>query len=40
MVVDELIITVLFEDGYTHKLPFQGDEKARWRPAGMGDKKS
>ena len=37
MVVDELIITVLFEDGETHKLPFQGDEKARWRPAGMSD---
>ncbi len=35
MVVDELIITVLFEDGETHKLPFQGDEKARWRPDGM-----
>lgn len=37
MVVDELLITVLFDDGETHKLPFQGIEKARWRPAGMGD---
>ncbi len=37
MVVDELIITVLFEDGETVKLPFQGDEKARWRPGGMSD---
>ena len=37
MVIDELIITVKFDDGETHKLPFQGDEKARWRPGGMGD---
>jgi len=37
MVVDEMIVLVLFDDGYTHKLPFQGDEKARWRPEGMGD---
>lgn len=37
MVLDELIITILFEDGETHKLPFQGDEKARWRPSGMGE---
>jgi predicted DNA-binding protein YlxM (UPF0122 family) len=36
MVVDELIVTVMFDDGETHKLPFQGDEKARWRPSGMG----
>jgi len=35
MVVDELIITVLFDDGTTVRLPFQGDEKARWRPGGM-----
>ena len=34
-VIDELIITLTFEDGETHKLPFSGDEKARWRP---GDK--
>lgn len=32
-IVDELIITILFEDGETHRVPFRGDEKARWRPA-------
>lgn len=35
MVLDELIVTVLFDDGETHRLPFQGDEKVRWRPGGM-----
>jgi len=35
MVVDELLLTILFEDGETHRLPFRGDEKARWRPSGM-----
>ena len=35
LVVDELIITVQFDDDETHRLPFQGDEKARWRPDGM-----
>ena len=29
---NEMIVTVKFEDGETHKLPFSGDEKARWRP--------
>lgn len=32
-IVDELIVTVMFEDGETHRLPFRGDEKVRWRPA-------
>jgi hypothetical protein len=32
MIVDELILVILFDDGEIHKLPFQGDEKARWRP--------
>uniref|UniRef100_A0A7S2XLB9 Uncharacterized protein n=1 Tax=Attheya septentrionalis TaxID=420275 RepID=A0A7S2XLB9_9STRA len=31
-VVDELIITVLFDDGETHRLPFHPEEKVRWRP--------
>ena len=31
-IVDELIVTVRFEDGETHKLPFRADEKVRWRP--------
>mmetsp|Transcript_6134 Transcript_6134/g.9015 ORF Transcript_6134/g.9015 Transcript_6134/m.9015 type:complete len:212 (-) Transcript_6134:158-793(-) len=35
MIVDELIVTVLFDDGETHRLPFRGDEKVRWRPGGM-----
>ncbi|CAB9507993.1 expressed unknown protein [Seminavis robusta] len=33
MVVDELLVTVRFDDGEVHKLPFHPDEKARWRPA-------
>jgi hypothetical protein len=33
MIVDELIVTVRFEDGEVHKLPFHPEEKARWRPA-------
>jgi predicted DNA-binding protein YlxM (UPF0122 family) len=36
MILDELIVTVRFEDGDIQKLPFRGDEKARWRPGGMG----
>lgn len=31
-IFDELILVILFDDGETHKLPFQADEKARWRP--------
>lgn len=32
-IMDELIMTVKFDDdGTIHKLPFRGDEKARWRP--------
>lgn len=32
-ILDELIVTVRFEDGETHRLPFRADEKVRWRPA-------
>lgn len=35
MIVDELIITVLFDDGETVRLPFDPEEKVRWRPAGL-----
>lgn len=31
-IVDEIILTVRFEDGETHRLPFSADEKIRWRP--------
>lgn len=33
MIVDELLVTLRFEDGEVHKLPFDPSEKARWRPA-------
>lgn len=33
MIVDELLVTLRFEDGEVHKLPFDPGEKARWRPA-------
>ena len=33
MIIDEIVLTVQFEDGETHRLPFRADEKARWRPA-------
>jgi len=32
-ILDEVIVTVCFDDGETHRLPFRGDEKVRWRPA-------
>jgi len=35
MIVDELILTIQFDDqdgDESYRLPFQGDEKARWRP--------
>jgi hypothetical protein len=32
-VLDEILVTVEFDDGETHRLPFNGYEKARWRPA-------
>jgi hypothetical protein len=35
MIIDELIITVKFEDGETVRLPFDPEEKVRWRPLGM-----
>lgn len=31
-IVDELIVTVLFDDGETHRLPFSPQDKVRWRP--------
>jgi hypothetical protein len=32
-IIDEIIVTVKFDDdGSIHKLPFRGDDKARWRP--------
>jgi hypothetical protein len=32
-IMDEIIVTVKFDDdGSIHKLPFRGDDKARWRP--------
>eukprot|EP00591_Stephanopyxis_turris_P013830 CAMPEP_0195539914 /NCGR_PEP_ID=MMETSP0794_2-20130614/50306_1 /TAXON_ID=515487 /ORGANISM="Stephanopyxis turris, Strain CCMP 815" /LENGTH=485 /DNA_ID=CAMNT_0040673973 /DNA_START=138 /DNA_END=1593 /DNA_ORIENTATION=- len=31
-VIDEIIVTVEFDDGETHKVPLVGDQKARWRP--------
>lgn len=32
-ILDEILITVEFDDGETHRLPFNGYEKVRWRPA-------
>jgi len=32
-IMDEILITVLFEDGETHQLPLTAEEKVRWRPA-------
>ena len=31
-VVDELLLTIRFDDGETHRLPLTADEKVRWRP--------
>ncbi|KAL9190944.1 hypothetical protein ACHAXT_000650 [Thalassiosira profunda] len=32
-IVDEIVLTIKFDDdGSVHKIPFQADEKARWRP--------
>lgn len=32
-IMDEIVVTVRFDDdGSIHKLPFRGDDKARWRP--------
>ncbi|GAX17918.1 hypothetical protein FisN_18Hh126 [Fistulifera solaris] len=31
-IVDEIVLTVRFDDGETHRLPFSADEKIRWRP--------
>jgi len=31
-IIDELLITLRFEDGEIHRLPFRADEKVRWRP--------
>jgi hypothetical protein len=32
-ILDEILVTVEFDDGETHRLPFNGYEKVRWRPA-------
>ncbi len=31
-VVDEILLTVLFDDGETHTLPLTAEDKVRWRP--------
>jgi hypothetical protein len=31
-VVDEILLTILFDDGETHTLPLTADDKVRWRP--------
>lgn len=31
-IVDEYVLTIEFDDGETHRLPFDANEKARWRP--------
>eukprot|EP00980_Cylindrotheca_fusiformis_P014957 scaffold4095_cov117-Cylindrotheca_fusiformis.AAC.14 len=31
-IVDELLLTVRFDDGEVHQLPLSGEDKARWRP--------
>ena len=31
-IVDELLLTIRFDDGEVHTIPFTGDEKVRWRP--------
>jgi predicted DNA-binding protein YlxM (UPF0122 family) len=31
-IVDEIIVTVRFDDGEVHRLPLTADEKIRWRP--------
>ncbi|KAG7367017.1 hypothetical protein IV203_029687 [Nitzschia inconspicua] len=31
-VVDEILLTIRFEDGEIHKLPLMAEEKVRWRP--------
>lgn len=31
-IVDEILLTIRFEDGEEHKLPLMADEKVRWRP--------
>ena len=31
-IVNEYILTIEFDDGEVHKLAFEADEKARWRP--------
>ena len=32
LIVDELLLTIRFDDGETHTLPLTADEKVRWRP--------
>lgn len=31
-VVDEILLTILFDDGETHTLPLTAEDKVRWRP--------
>ena len=31
-VVDEILLTIRFDDGELHKIPLSADEKVRWRP--------
>lgn len=31
-IVDEILLTIRFDDGEVHQLPLNGDDKARWRP--------
>jgi hypothetical protein len=32
-IVDEILLTIRFEDGETHKLPLTAEDKIRWRPS-------
>jgi len=35
-IVDELLLTIRFDDGEKHQLPLSGEDKLRWRPGGTG----
>mmetsp|Transcript_4998 Transcript_4998/g.5202 ORF Transcript_4998/g.5202 Transcript_4998/m.5202 type:complete len:87 (-) Transcript_4998:820-1080(-) len=32
-IMDELVVTVEFDDGSLYRLPLNGEEKLRWRPS-------
>ena len=34
-IVDEILLTIRFDDGEVHQLPLSGEDKARWRPEGV-----